>query len=52
MGTLRRMYEDRIANAVRRLKIDVQVDDRLLSIRGRASRNGGESSGERNEIAP
>jgi hypothetical protein len=46
------MNEDRIANAVRRLEIDVQVDDRLLSTRGRAARRGGESSGERNEIAP
>jgi len=46
------MNEDRIANAVRRVDVGVYVDDRLFSIRGRAGRSGGASSGKGDEIAP
>ena len=41
MGTSRRMNENRVANAVRRLDVGVHVDHPLFSIRGRAGRSGG-----------
>ena len=51
MRTIRRMNEDRIASAVWHLDIDVEIDDRLLSIRGCGGRTG-EAGGECSEIAP